>query len=130
MFSVCGLEEKGYTSQRGAIKARGNQTDTPSLCYSPLPYPQSSVAAQSTHRLPSLNLGLAPSTRAHLTGEDCSLGVGGSKAGVCFTSPAEVRVAWGHVLPSRQRSASLPSGAELENTTLVKARSEPGPPKS
>lgn len=69
MFSVCGLEEKGYTSQRGAIKARGSQADTPSLCYSPLPYPQSSVAAQCTHRLPSLNLGWVPAQGPILLGK-------------------------------------------------------------
>lgn len=123
MLSVC-----GYTFQSGASQARGSQTDRPSLCYSSLLYPQSRVTVQSPHRLSSLGVGLAPSTRAHLTGEDCSLGAGGNKAGVCLSCPAEVRVAWGHFLPSRCRSASLPSGAELENATLVMARREPRPP--
>lgn len=49
---------------------------------------------------------------------------------VCCSSPAEVEPQWGQGLPFCCRSASLPSAAELENTTLVKARREPGAPKS
>lgn len=49
---------------------------------------------------------------------------------VCCTSPAEVEPQRGHGLPSYCRSASLPSAAELENTTLVKARRQPRASKS